>query len=449
MLNATPSQNLRGSTGLKSGPTDTQWRIIALLVVSVAMNYIDRGSLSIAAPALNQEFHFHPSQMGLLFSAFFWSYAGFMVVAGWLADRHPISLVLGVGYLIWSLATFGTGFVSSFQALLILRVFLGLGESVAYPVYSKIIAEQFPISQRGLPNALIDAGAKVGPAIGTMVGGLIAARFGWRMMFIVLGICSLLWLVPWSLWAPRGRTRPGGNHTVTASSQQSPGILQICRRRDAWGTFIGNFCANYAYYFLLTWLPSYLVTERKLSTGMMAILASLPFWASATSSLFGGWASDRWIARGASATRVRKTFVVSGLVLGTLIFPAALAPDLRVSMALLVGAYVAFGLFSSNHWAITQTLAGPLAAGRWTGLQNGIANLSGVIAPFATGLIIAQTGNYYWAFSSASLILLVGAFCYLFVVQDVVPVVWPVGQGSGEGSALKPSGETAGGGAAR
>jgi ACS family D-galactonate transporter-like MFS transporter len=445
MHNAAPEKDPKKKPDLESGPTDTQWRIVALLVLSVSMNYIDRGSLSIAAPDLNKEFHFPPAQMGVLFSAFFWSYAGFMVVAGWLADRHPISLVLGVGYLMWSLATFGTGFVSSFQSLLILRVFLGLGESVAYPVYSKIIAEQFPISQRGLPNALIDAGAKVGPAVGTMVGGLIAARYGWRMMFIVLGICSLLWLVPWFLWAPRDRKRAGGNQTVKASLQQSPGILQICRRRDAWGTFVGNFCANYAYYFLLMWLPSYLVTERKLSMSMMAVLASLPFWASATSSLFGGWASDRWIARGVSATRVRKTFVVSGLLLGTLMFPAALATDLRVSMALLVGAYLAFGLFSSNHWAITQTLAGPLAAGRWTGLQNGIANLAGVIAPYITGVIIAQTGNYYLAFSSASVILLIGAFCYLFVVQDVVPVVWAVRMGRVEGSVLNPTGETASG----
>jgi len=180
----------------------------------------------------------------------------------------------------------------------------------------------------------------------------------------------------------------------------------------------------------------------------MAVLASLPFWASATSSLFGGWASDRWIARGATATRVRKTFVVSGLVLGTLMFPAALAADLRVSMALLVGAYLAFGLFSSNHWAITQTLAGPLAAGRWTGLQNGIANLAGVIAPYVTGLIIAQTGSYYLAFSSASIILLIGAFCYLFVVQEVASVKWPVQKGLAEDPIPKPAGETAGGGAA-
>src|SRR5207249_7233592 len=118
-------------------------------------------------------------------------------------------------------------------------------------------------------------------------------------------------------------------------------------------------------------------------------------------------------------------FVVTGIALSTLMFPAAIVSDLRVSIAFLVASYVAYGLFSSNHWAITQTLAGPLAAGKWTGLQNGISNLAGVVAPFVTGLIVSRTGNFYLAFSSASVILLVGAVCYLFVVGEVAPVVWP------------------------
>jgi ACS family D-galactonate transporter-like MFS transporter len=407
------------AAGGSNKPIFAQWRVIVLLVISVAVNYIDRGSLSIAAPAVSKELSLAPAQLGLLFSAFFWSYAGFMVLAGWLADRFRVGLVLGVGYLVWSLATLGTGFVSSLYTLLVMRLLLGFGESVAYPAYSRIIAEGFPISQRGLPNAMIDAGAKIGPAIGTLIGGLLVAHYGWRFLFFALGLSSLLWLLPWSIWAPRGQTRS------VDGNEQGPSLLQICRRRDAWGTFIGNFCCNYAYYFLLTWLPSYLVMERGLSMSVMAVLASLPFWASATSSLAGGWASDRWIARGGSPTRVRKTFVVTGLTFATLMFPAAIAPDLRVSIGLLVGAYIALGLFSSNHWAITQTLAGPLAAGKWTGLQNGISNLAGVIAPYVTGLIVSKTGNFYLAFSSASVILLVGAVCYLFVVGEVAPVVWP------------------------
>lgn len=443
MEGAIPDPTAAGSTGLQSKPTPAQWRILALLVLSVAINYIDRGSLSLAAPVLVKELHLEPAQMGLLLSAFFWSYAGFMVVAGWLADRYPASLVLGVGYVVWSLAMVGTGFVTTFQAFLALRVLLGLGESVAYPVYSKVIASQFSIRQRGLPNSLIDAGCKVGPAVGTLVGGLLVARFGWRAMFLALGAGGALWLIPWYLWGPQ--REPTNSSPLVKHEGESPTILQICRRRDAWGTFIGNFCCNYAYYFLLTWLPSYLVTERGLSMGVMAVLASLPFWASAGCSLLAGWASDRWIMRGATATRVRKTFVVGGLTLATLMFPAALAPDLRISVALLIAAYLAFGLFSSNHWAISQTLAGPAAAGKWTGLQNGIANLAGVIAPFATGLIIARTGSYYLAFSSASVILLIGALCYLWIVGDVVPLQWPSRRGAAGTLSLKPVAKSLGG----
>jgi MFS transporter, ACS family, D-galactonate transporter len=239
-------------------------------------------------------------------------------------------------------------------------------------------------------------------------------------MFILLGFGGMLWLLPWSLWAP------GGGREIQKTPERGPSILQICRRRDAWGTFVGNFCCNYAYYFLLTWLPSYFVMERHVSLSKMAILASLPFWGSASTSLLGGWISDRWITAGATPTLARKTFVVSGFVFATLMFPAAIVSDLRLSVAFLVAAYLAFGLVSSNHWAITQTLAGPLASGKWTGLQNGIANLAGIVAPFATGLIISRTGSFHLAFLSSAIILLMGAFCYWFVVGTVAPIHWSV-----------------------
>jgi len=395
-----------------------RWRVFSLLLISAAVNYIDRGTLSVAAPVLTKELLLSPAQMGLLFSSFFWSYAGFLVVAGWLADRYEVRLVLGMGYLVWSLATAGMGFVATLPALLALRLLMGFGESVAFPVYSRVIAEKFPINQRGLPNSMIDAAVKVAPALSNLLGGVLVLRYGWRTMFVVLGGGGLAWLLLWHHWAPQGKSS-------TSKTVEGPSILQICRRRDAWGTFVGNFCANYGYYFLLTWLPSYLVTERHLSMGKMAILASLPFWASAGTSMLGGWTADRWITRGVNATRARKLFVVGGLTFATLIFPAGLVTDLRLSMILLVGAYCAFGFFSSNHWAITQTLAGEYAAGRWTGLQNGISNLAGVIAPLATGLLISWTGNYYLAFLSASIILLVGAVCYLVVVGEVAPLRWP------------------------
>lgn len=394
------------------------WILVGLLFFAAMINYIDRGSLSVAAPRLGPELSLSPTQMGLLLSAFFWSYTGFQLLSGWLADRFPVTWVFSIGFFIWSAATVGSGFAGGLVSLALFRFVLGAGESVAFPCYSKVIAAGFPIEKRGLPNSLLDAGTKIGPAIGTLAGGLLVARYGWRIMFIALGIGSLVWLIPWLLWAPRPQKM------AAVSATKGPGMLEIASRKDAWGTFLGNFCYTYAYYFLLTWLPSYLVKERHVSLEMMSILGSIPFWGGAISAVTCGWLSDRWIRRGGSPTRVRKTFVISGLLLSTVTVPAAMVADLRVSMALLCLAYIAFGMYASNHWAITQTLAGPEAAGKWTGLQNTVGNLSGIIAPIATGLLVEGTGSFFWAFVSPALIAVAGVFCYLFLVGPVEPVKW-------------------------
>lgn len=425
-----PTSSLLKS-GLLLGTSRSQWIIIALLFLSACLNYIDRGSLSIAAPQLVTELGLSPVQMGTLFSVFFWSYAGCMILAGWLTDRFPVSWVLTIGFVIWSLATLFTGFVESMPMLIGLRLLLGAGESVAFPSYSKIIATNFPSERRGLPNALLDAGTKFGPAIGALFGGFIAAQYGWRMMFIVLGLLSLVWLVPWFLWGHRRQQemsiKAEAEHAAAqVDPQVMPGVLDILKCRDAWGTILGNFSYMYGYYFLLTWLPTYLVQERHVSLGMMGVLASLPFWGSATAAIFCGWLSDRLIQRGHSATKVRKSFVIFGLLLSTTMLPAALVSDLMWSIILISIAYVAFGIFASNLWAITQTIAGPLAAGKWTGIQNTTNSLSGVIAPLLTGLIVATTGSYLWAFAIPTVFAVIGALSYLVVVGKVEPIDWSI-----------------------
>jgi MFS family permease len=398
--------------------SSTPWFLLFLLFVSVMINYVDRGSIATAAPLISRELSLSPLQMGVLFSAFFWSYTGAMVGAGWTCDRYNICWVLAGGYLLWSVATLCSGLVSTLSALIIFRLALGLGESVAFPAYSRIIANQFSIDRRGLPNAILDSGTKIGPAIGTLVGGLLMARFGWRALFVTLGIVSLMWLVPWSLWGPRQLRWSEG------SQREGPSLANILTKRDAWGTFFGNFCCNYAYYFLMTWLPYYLVKVRHLSIARMAVLGSLPLIGSAVTSVTAGWVSDRWIRSGSSPTLVRKTFVVSGLLLATLMVPSAIAKDVNGCIAFLIAAYFAFGLFSSNHWAITQTLAGPFAAGKWTGLQNCCANVAGIVAPYLTGWIVVKTGSFFPAYVSASVILVLGAASYLFVVRAVKPIAW-------------------------
>jgi MFS family permease len=274
------------------------------------------------------------------------------------------------------------------------------------------------MERRGVPNSLIEAATKFGPAVGTLLGGILLGRYGWRFLFLALGAGSMLWLAPWLALAP-GTAAPEPRARMT-----SPDMLEIAARRDAWGTFLGNACYTYSYYFLLTWLPSYLVQARHLSPEAMGVLGSIPYLAAAAAAIVCGWLSDAWIARGATATRVRKTFVATGFLLSTVMVAAPLVPQLRVSMTLLCVGYVAFGILASNHWAITQSLAGAAAAGTWTGMQNTIGNISGIVAPIATGLIVKLTGSYVWAFASPAILALAGAYCYVFLVGEVAPIKW-------------------------
>jgi len=202
-----------------------------------------------------------------------------------------------------------------------------------------------------------------------------------------------------------------------------PGLADILRKRDAWGTLLGLFGSNYAWYFMLTWLPQYLLMERHYSTRMMALTGWLPFCATASGAAFGGWLSDRFIRSGASPTVVRKSFVVTGLS-GCALFlmPAAMVTDQVLAMSLLILAAFIYGLFSSNLWAITQTLAGVIAAGKWTGIQNCAGNIAGVVAPIVTGYIVHLTGKFYLAFVWVCVNLVVATLSYLFIVQKIDPV---------------------------
>jgi ACS family D-galactonate transporter-like MFS transporter len=399
--------------------TPAQRLLLALLVVSIFLNYIDRSNLSLAAPIVQKEFALSPEALGSLFSAFFWTYALLQLagISGWLADRFPVGLVLAGGLFVWSAATVFTGVPSGLPALFAARLLVGAGESVAYPCYSRIFASAIPAEHRGVANALLDAASKLGPALGTLIGGALLATVGWRMFFVVLGAASLLWLIPWLRWMPRVEAAE-----PTAGS--GPTTWQILRARSAWGAFLGHFCGNYFWFFLLTWLPTYLVNERGFPTGKMVRVSSIAYFAIAGATLCAGWISDRWIAAGGTPTRVRKTVVVCGLTGSTIILPVAVVHDPTLSVALLLLACVAFGSYTSNHWAITQTLAGPLAAGRWTSLQNGIGNLSGIVAAWLTGVVVGRTGSFALPFAIAAAIAVTGALLWGIVVEEVKPVAW-------------------------
>ena len=195
-------------------------------------------------------------------------------------------------------------------------------------------------------------GARLGPALGTLCGGLMVAKLGWRWLFLLSGGAGLAWLIPWMFLAPR---RPPLADRVAAVQI---GWGDLLRRRALWGTRCGQFGANYAWYFLLSWLPSYLVKERHFSLSAMAVWAAAPYCLMAITSMGGGVLADRLIRRGASAVRVRQAFVCVGLLLTAFLLPLVLIPRIEWALAGLLVACFAYGIYASNLWALSQTLAG-------------------------------------------------------------------------------------------
>ncbi len=394
--------------------------LIALLTSSMFINYIDRTNLAVAAPLLQSQLHYSTGDIGLLSSGFFWTYAVLQLVgvSGWVCDNFPVGRVFAVMFFLWSAATALTGALSSFTAIFCMRLALGASESFAYPCYSRMIAMEVPQQLRGRANAFLDAGSKLGPALGTFLGGLLLARFGWRVFFVALGAAGLVWLLPWLRWMPR---------TPVSQLDFEPGnysIMQMLTFRSAWGTFAGHFCGNFYWFFLLTWLPEYLVRERGLSMRQMASVGSIAYFVIAAGTLAAGWISDALLERGASVTRVRKTVVAAGLTGSTAILPVAFVHDARLSFALLLVACVAFGTYTSNHWVITQTLAGPIMAGRWTSVQNGVGNFSGIVATWVIGAVVERTGSFRLAFILSAAVALLGAVMWSVVVGPVEQVSW-------------------------
>ncbi len=392
--------------------------VLFLLSLSVLINYVDRSNLSIAAELIKGELHLSDLQLGTLLSAFFWVYGLMQIPAGWLADHFDVKWVFAIGFFVWSGATAATGWMHGFAALIAIRIVLGIGESVAFPSYSNILSTHFSQARRGRANGWIIAGLALGPAIGMLVGGTVVGRFGWRPFFLVLGLGSLLWLIPWVVLMPK-RAR-----VVAQAPEAKIRILDILRQRSAWGTMLGQFSVNYCLYFLVTWLPSYLTRGRHFSMDQMARTGGLIFLLFAIAAIVSGKLSDRYIERGGSPTVARKTQLGAGMLgQGIALAAAAVATDAVFVWALLA-AGISMGTSNACTWTVAQTLGGPRAAGRWAGVQNFVGNFAGGVGPMLTGYIVGRTGKFYWPFVIAAVIAWIGAVAWVFIVGPIETVDW-------------------------
>jgi MFS family permease len=393
--------------------------VVPLLALAVFLNYADRGNLATAAPLIKSELHLTGTQIGLVLSAFFWSYVPAQFLAGYLVDRINAYRTLALGVALWSAATAAMGLAGGYTSLLVLRLLLGLGESAAFPCIGKLLGQHLPPNKLGAANGITLIGLGLGPAFGTFAGGLLMARFGWRPTFFLFGIVTVLWLVPW-----RAATRLAAIHAAAQPPQPAPAFSDILCLRAFWGTALGHFGGLYAFYFVILWLPLYLVKSRGFSVSNMAELVGLIYIVYAASTFAAGLVSDRAIAAGARVNTVRKAGAVGGLALGALSLTGAAFGTSAVSIISLFCAGVAFGMGSANVYTIPQTLAGPRASGKWVAMENGFGNVGGVVAPIVTGVIIDHTGEFFWAFLAAAAMSVLGMAGWGIVVKSVSPVQW-------------------------
>ena len=438
VISCTPLMNSPGPTDRNSGslPHDAaavsnarRWWIVGLLFTASMINYMDRATLSMALPLISKDLALGPATKGLLLSAFFWSYALMQVPIGWCADRFNLRWIYAGAFALWSIAQGLTGFAGSLGALLVFRVVLGVGESIYLPGGTKIVSLLFKSEERGLPSGLFDMGTRTGLVVDGILIPWLIVNYGWRRMFIIVGFSALVWLVPWLLIFPgrlgsrnsavaRGTTPAPGPPAAGAGSLRSKRSITL--NRNLLGICLGFFCFDYYWYLLVTWLPDYLVTVRQLTLLKAGFFAAIPYFVFGISEPVGGWIADRLIRLGWSETRTRKGIVTVAFSAGLCLIPAARVEGAGMAIALVIGGSLV-GLATGNLLVILQACAPPDQVGVWTGMQNFVGNIAGIIAPLATGLLINWTGSYSPAFALAAIVLLSGLLSYWFIVGTLGP----------------------------
>jgi MFS family permease len=348
-----------------------------------------------------------------------------MPAAGWLVQQVGPKRVFAAGIAVWSVATAMTGLAGGFVALLLLRLLLGVGESVAFPAATQIIAAVVPLERLGIANGIMSFGYLIGPAVGTAVGGFLMGYIGWRPVFVLFGIASLLWLWPW-----QRLSWPAPVTNASVEGPASPAYTAILSKRALWGASLGHFAANYSYYFIISWLPFYLVKARGFSIGQMATTASWAYLFNAAAALATGAMTDRWLRAGRSANSIYKPIMGLAQIGSSVCMAAMLLLPPAGSIAALLAFEIIAGCSYPGLFAIPQIFAGSGATGRWVGIQNACGNVAGMVAPVVTGLLVDRTGRFDIAFIVAAVVSVFGCVGWLWIMPRISPIDWQQAGGS-------------------
>jgi D-galactonate transporter len=411
-----------------------RWLIIWMCFIGNAISYIDRTNLAIAAPLIRQELGLDAAAMGLVLSAFFWTYAAMQLPAGWIIDRIGVrlSLALAVGW--WSLFTITTGFARGISQFIGARLMLGVGEAASLPSFTKVAFNWFPRRERAIACSIFNSGSTAGTAFSAPLVTWLIIMTGWRGAFIVTGLLGIVWvLFWWFVYRDPERYRAIAPAEVDALlAERSPPITvtakiswgALFRYRSVWGLMIGMFCLNFAIYFFITWFPSYLQQARGFSLTAFGTLGMVPALMAILGNWVGGWTSDRLLKMGWSATAARKTCLVGGMLMASCIGLSAFVDSVYVCLALFSLAYASLSFAGANVWTVVSEIAPtPAHVASIGGIQNFAGNLAGImIATFTGAMLVLTKGSFLVPLAVAGGLCVVGALSYLFVVGKVEPL---------------------------
>ncbi len=378
-----------------------RWILLALVFAGILISYVDRGNLSIAAASVMHDFQLPPSSMGVLLSAFFWTYAAFQIPAGLIVDKLGIRVVYSCGFLVWSLASAGMALSRGPGEILTLRLVLGLAESVGPLASLAFIRQNFKGPEQGLPVSIYIAGQTIGPACGALLGSTLLADFGWRAMFAATGLGALLWVPFWAHFAPRRQMER------TAAPKASKFIRWPWRSMVAspslWALSASVLFFSYYWYFVLTWMPAYLTMARGYSTIGMGRILSIPLFAMALVNVLAGFLADKLIVLRGTVFGVRLSFLSLGLIGAGAILLLNVLPGRSPVLPVLTISICSFGIASSSFWAIAQYTSPSVMVGRAIGFLNTISQIGGIGAPLITGWSLGPHKDFRLAILLAGL----------------------------------------------
>jgi ACS family D-galactonate transporter-like MFS transporter len=396
-----------------------RFALLGLLSLGMVIAYLDRINLSVALAVkeFTAYYQLTDQDRGLLNSAFFWSYAALQIPAGWLVDRYGSKYTFGTGFLLWSLVSGATAVATSAKQLFGLRLVLGMCESVVTPASMRWIRYHYPENERGLALGIYTTGSKIGSAIAVPVTTALILRFGWRGMFVVLGLGCAVWLIPWLLMAENDWKQAAA---LKKPEDEAPllSFADLMRSPAIWGIIVGAFCYSYFYLFYMTWLPAYFLEQRHLSLKDMSLYSAASFAGMAIVAAPAGWWADRLIAKGQDAIQVRRRFTMIGMLLASCEVIGAFSNSNSVALFFAVVSLAGLGFTTANYWALTQALVPRTSIGRVIGIQNCANNLSGIAASILTGWLKETTGSFEAPFVAILVFLLIGVAAYKFLARE-------------------------------